>query len=110
VYSAGWQRDYEQVVDRIFEAVPEASIPWISLGTLRFNPSLKKIVENRFPANSLMNEELVLGFDEKMRYPQAVRVIIYQHMLRYIRKRSPRVFVYLCMEDQHVWRACKTCL
>ncbi len=110
VHFDGWQREYERVVDRIFDTVRDTSIVWISLGSLRFNPALKKIIENRFPANSLLDEELFPGFDEKMRYPTPLRVIMYQHMLRSIRRRSSRVLVYLCMEDADVWRAWKACL
>jgi spore photoproduct lyase len=107
IHFDGWQSEYERVVDRIFDTVRDTSIVWISLGSLRFNPALKKIMENRFPANSLLDEELFPGFDEKMRYPEPLRVIMYRHILRSIRRRSSRVFVYLCMEDADVWRSWK---
>ncbi len=103
LYYRRWFEEYRLVVDAIFDSVPAKSIAWISLGTLRFSPALKKIIENRFPRNTLLDEELVLGFDRKMRYPESVRVAIYRGMLEAIRRRSRKVFVYLCMEDKRIW-------
>ncbi|MFA5362491.1 MAG: spore photoproduct lyase family protein, partial [Candidatus Omnitrophota bacterium] len=96
---------YREAVDSIFDSIPEKSVAWISLGTLRFSPALKKIIENRFPYNTLLDGELVLGFDRKMRYPESVRVSVYRSMLQAIRRRSKKVFLYLCMEDRRVWKA-----
>jgi len=48
---------------------------------------------------------LLLDFDHKMRYQQKVRLMIYQKMINWIKKRGPKVFVYLCMEDKAIWRA-----
>jgi spore photoproduct lyase len=75
------------------------------LGTLRFSPALKKVIENRFPRNTILDEELVLGFDRKMRYPESIRVAMYRGMKESIRRRSRKVFVYLCMEEARIWKA-----
>ncbi|MDD2702421.1 MAG: hypothetical protein PHC33_00190, partial [Candidatus Omnitrophica bacterium] len=96
---------YRDVVDLIFDSIPGKSVAWISLGTLRFNPALKKTIENRFPRNTLLDGELVLGFDRKMRYPERVRVAVYRGMIEAIRRRSRKVFLYLCMENRRVWKA-----
>jgi len=104
IYYAGWQKDYEKTVNFTFDNIKENYIAWISLGTLRFKPSLKKIIENRFPENRILNEELVLGFDGKMRYPDYLRVEMYRDMLGWIRKRSKKPSVYLCMEEKKIWK------
>jgi spore photoproduct lyase len=105
VYYRDWRGDYRETVDMLFDAVPEKAVAWISLGTLRFSPALKKVIENRFPRNTILDEELVLGFDRKMRYPESIRVAMYRGMKESIRRRSRKVFVYLCMEEARIWKA-----
>ncbi|MFH1359842.1 MAG: spore photoproduct lyase family protein [Candidatus Omnitrophota bacterium] len=102
-----WENDYRQLVDRIFDSVDAKNIAWISLGTLRLRPSLKKAIENRFPDNSILNEELYVGFDDKLRYDDKIRQEIYGKMNDWITKRSRKVWVYLCMEERFIrnqWR------
>jgi spore photoproduct lyase len=76
IYSHGWEKEYEETVNLIFDNIKPSSIAWISLGTLRFSPGLKKIAQNRFQKNTFLDEELILGFDRKIRYPRKMCVII----------------------------------
>ncbi|MCM8792028.1 MAG: hypothetical protein NC826_02630 [Candidatus Omnitrophica bacterium] len=107
IYYEGWQYDYKELLNYLFDKIKEDSILWISLGTLRFNPRLKKIIENRFPENKILDEELILGFDGKLRYPKEIRFNIYKKMLEFIRKRAKHLWVYLCMEERVIWQALK---
>lgn len=106
IYYQSWEKDYEDVVNQLFDTINNKAIRWISLGTLRFAPALKKIIENRFPQSRILDEELALGFDGKMRYSQPVRADIYKKMLIWIHKRSKRNPIYLCMENKVVWKEC----
>ncbi len=99
VYYDGWENDYQWLVNQIFENIDAKNIAWISLGTLRMTQMLKKTIENRFPGNTILDEELFTGYDDKIRYDLAVRKDIYDKMTRWIRQRNRNVFVYLCMED-----------
>ncbi len=103
IYYQGWEKDYRNLVNYSFDNVSSGSIAWISLGTLRFNPGLKKIIENRFPKNKILDEELLLGFDEKLRYSPYLRIMMYKKMLSWIKKRAPGVHIYLCMEERKIW-------
>lgn len=104
IYYPGWEKDYLSAVNRIFDEVPEKSIKWISLGTLRMTPALKKIIENRFPENRILDTELILGYDRKLRYSEDIRIHIYRKMIEWIRSRSRIVQFYLCMEDKNTWK------
>lgn len=101
----GWQEDYAGVVDALFRAVPAESIAWISLGTLRMTIRQKKMIENRFPLNTILSSELLTAPDGKVRYHQFAREEIYRFLLSRLRSRSPRTPVYLCMESAETWRA-----
>jgi len=100
IYFKGWEKEYSKVVEMIFQKIKDADIAWISLGTLRFNPCTKTIIEKRFPDNKILDEELILGFDNKLRYYPQLRAGIYENMLKKIRGHSKRAPVYLCMEEK----------
>lgn len=103
VYFKGWQREYEKVIDLVFNRIRPKNIAWISIGTLRFNPKVKQVIEQRFPANKILDEELVLGFDNKLRYPYCLRREIYKTILEMLFKHSRKLSVYLCMEERSLW-------
>jgi len=92
------------VLDLIKQNIPPEKIGWISLGTLRFTPALKPIIEQKFPESVIVYGELFPGRDKKLRYPEPIRLKIYQHMLRQIRAISADIPVYLCMESPEVWQ------
>jgi spore photoproduct lyase len=110
VHYPEWEKDYLNVVDEMFATVPVKQMAWISLGTLRMTPRLKQVMESRFPGISLLNGDLILGFDGKLRYPDALRREIYSKMRRRINDHSGAVPVYLCMEDRSLSDICDTSL
>ncbi|MFH1854113.1 MAG: spore photoproduct lyase family protein [Candidatus Omnitrophota bacterium] len=107
MYFCGWREEYKKVTELLFGTIKPKDISWISIGTLRFNPRVKQIIESRFPANKILDEELVPGFDNKLRYPYGIRRQIYEHMLSLLSKYSKKIPVYLCMEDIFMWRELK---
>ncbi len=99
----GCEKDYKDVVEQLFARINPDRIVWISLGTLRFMPALKDIIQKRFPDSRIVYGEFVTGLDGKMRYFKPLRIEIYHHMVNWIRAWAPDVLVYLCMEDDEVW-------
>lgn len=99
-----WEREYKELVDRLFETVGGYPISWISLGTLRFNKDLKTIAEQRFPQSRIFLGELLPGMDGKMRYPRALRRTMYRKLIDWIRHYNRETWIYLCMEDKEMWR------
>ncbi len=104
IYFKGWQREYKKVIDLLFAAVKPEDVAWISVGTLRFNPGVKQVIETRFPDNKILDGELLKGFDGKLRYPTRIRKDIYNFMLDNLFAYSGKLKVYLCMEDRHFWK------
>ena len=49
----GWEKDYKALIKKLFHHISPENIPWISLGGLRYRPSMKPIVKTRFPTNKL---------------------------------------------------------
>jgi spore photoproduct lyase len=98
IYYKGWERAYKALVNRLFDALGASKIAWISLGTFRFSPALKPVIENRFPANTILDGELLPGFDAKLRYPAGLRFQLYRRIAGWIGKRAFKGRIYLCME------------
>lgn len=104
IYFKGWEKEYEKVIGLLFDAIKPKDIAWISIGTLRFNPNVKHVIENRFPENKILDGELLPGFDKKLRYHEGIRHEIYRHMSGLIFKHSKKIPLYLCMEDISMWQ------
>jgi spore photoproduct lyase len=99
-----WEEGYKMLVKEIFDVIPPERIAWISIGSLRFNPEMKKMIENNYPDSKLTCAEMVLGDDVKMRYVKPLRVnmyrLLYSELNKYL---TPDNLVYLCMERWDVW-------
>lgn len=104
----GWEKDYRDLLDRIYAVIEPSRIAWISIGTLRMTHKLKKAIENRFPDNPILDEEFIQGYDGKLRYPFEVRTEMYKKMKEWIEARDPEVYFYLCMEEKDACGACET--
>jgi len=104
IFHTGWEDGYGQLVQQVFETVTPDRLAWISMGSLRFNPEMKKKIENNYPHSRLTCAEMVLGDDNKVRYVKPLRVemyrLLYSELKKYI---LPESLVYLCMERWDMW-------
>lgn len=90
--------DYLDLIARI-SAVPRHSIAWISMGTIRFPPTLK----DAFADRPFASAEFVPTRDGKLRYLQIERTSMYR-TLRVALTEVTGAPIYLCMESPAVWR------
>ena len=100
----GCEEEYKKVIQKLFEHIPPDNIVWISLGTFRFMPALKRIIQKRFERSKIIYGEFIPGMDGKMRYFKPLRLQIYQKIVSWIKKAAPDLCVYFCMEDDEVWK------
>ncbi|WP_457552130.1 spore photoproduct lyase family protein [Desulfobacula sp.] len=99
----GCENEYKKVIKKIFEHVSSENIVWISIGTFRFMPKLKQIIEKRFKNSTIPYGEFILGLDNKMRYFKPLRIKLYKQIISCIKEYAPNLLMYFCMEDQEVW-------
>jgi len=104
IYSSRWETQYKKVIDTMRHMIDPDSIVWISMGTLRFHPGLKPIMQKRFPKSTILYEEMVKGLDGKMRYLQPVRIEIYKKMHQWLKSFCKHTPIYLCMESPIIWQ------
>ncbi len=100
----GCEADYRQVIEALFSRISPDNIAWISLGTFRFIPSLKTIIQKRFPKSKIIYGEFIPGLDGKMRYFKPLRIELYCKIVSWIREIAPDLLIYFCMEDDEVWK------
>jgi len=100
----GCQKDYRQVIEQLFAYISADNIAWISMGSFRFMPALKPVIQKRFPDSKIIYGEFISGLDAKMRYFQPLRIELYRKVAEWIRERAPQVLIYLCMESDAVWK------
>ena len=101
----GWEHQYCETIDRLYSEVPAEAIAWISLGALRYLPSLKEIGTARFPGTRIYFQEFIDGLDGKARYFRGRRTemyrVIYERLKKYA---APTTCIYFCMESDEIWR------
>ncbi|MBF0493954.1 MAG: hypothetical protein HQL28_02335, partial [Candidatus Omnitrophica bacterium] len=107
IYYPGWEAEYKGIVEKIFsDNKLNRSIQWVSLGTLRYIPSLKQAAEQRFSDTRLYySGDFLEDSDGKLRYPRKLRTDIYKKFVEWIRRLNKTAVVYLCMEPDDVWRS-----
>jgi len=99
----GCLEEYQKVADMIFDRISAENIVWISLGSLRFMPDLKAVIQERFSETKLLYGEFIKGLDGKARYLKHIRVEIYRGIIEAIHERASDVMVYFCMESEEIW-------
>ncbi|MBU1627275.1 hypothetical protein KKB18_07900 [bacterium] len=104
IYYKGWFEDYKKVIDYLFKNIKPDRIAWISLGAFRFQPGIKRIINERFPASDIVSGEFILGDDNKMRYFKPIRLELFERIYSLIKSYDARICVYLCMESPDVWK------
>ncbi len=100
---SGWEKGYCETVGLLRKHIAPQAIAWISYGTLRFVPELKREAQSRFLTTPIYSGEFVKGFDGKMRYFAPLRTRLYETVHRYIQEAFPTITPYLCMEPEHIW-------
>ena len=101
----GWQEGYAATIRALFAVVPRETIAWISLGALRYLPSLKQIAASRFPASRFFYQPFIDGLDGKRRYFREERVEMYRFLVAELRRHATAsTCLYFCMENDTIWR------
>ncbi|MCK5455177.1 MAG: hypothetical protein KAJ16_12485 [Calditrichia bacterium] len=100
--STGWG-SYDHLIEQIAKYVTPSRIAWISLGTFRFPPRLKPIIQERFPGSQILTGEQITGLDGKIRYIKPLRIAMFQAIVKALRQHLGDVFIYFCMESQDIW-------
>ncbi|MFP4213143.1 MAG: radical SAM protein [Desulfohalobiaceae bacterium] len=101
----GWEEDYRQSVEMIFDYLRPRDIAYLSLGSLRCMPDLRQRIQARGQGRFLFGAEYIKGLDGKLRLVRPQRVRQLKFMAEQLQARGLTRQVYLCMESDQVWQA-----
>ncbi len=105
IHYPGYEKDYNDTIKKLLERIDPAGIAWISLGSLRFPPSLHRIIQERFPETKIIHTEMIKGKDGKLRYFRPLRLEMYKAVVRSIKANGGQnIPLYFCMEGESIWR------
>ncbi len=98
-----WHNNYNVMLNMLLDRLDIKKIKFVSLGGLRFLPSLANVIRERNPQTNLLLGEFVPCIDGKYRYFRPIRVEIYRELGKIIRRRGNGIKTLLCMETSEVW-------
>jgi spore photoproduct lyase len=102
VFYEGWEQGYRETIEMLFERVDPKHIVYISMGSLRFSPHVQESIVKR--SRLFLQGDYIRGIDGKIRYFRPQRTKLYRTVLGYLRRHIADDSVYLCMENQDVWK------
>jgi spore photoproduct lyase len=100
----GWREGYARIVDMIFDYLRPENIAYMSLGSFRFMPALKAVIQENFPDSTYIYDEFVTGLDGKQRLLRPLRVKQLKFVADRLRSRGMDRQLYFCMESDEVWQ------
>ena len=102
---ANWQEGYRRTIDMLDKYIDPKKVIWISMGCIRYIPSLKSIIRRRHPNTHILDGEFINGMDGKMRYFKPIRIETFRFINDLIVEwKGDNRGVYLCMESDEVWQ------
>jgi DNA repair photolyase len=103
VFHEDWRKGYLKTIELMDKYIDPKGIIWISLGSFRFMPQLKRVIQRRHARNHILDGEFIPGLDGKMRYFKPIRMDLYEFMRRHLEEWHENLGIYLCMESHDVW-------
>lgn len=104
IHHPDWSAGYRQTVEMMDQYIDPKGVIWVSLGSLRFMPHLKRVIRARHPDTHVLDGEFVPGLDGKMRYFRPIRSEMYHFVWEILKAWYRPLGIYLCMESDAVWQ------
>lgn len=99
-----WKDAYHDLVRRITELFTPQDINVVSIGALRFQPSQRHLMRERFGMDSWVTRaEMFPSEGGKMRYDARLRQEMFQHVLGTFKKVDEGYRIFFCMETPESW-------
>jgi len=105
VFYAGWFAEYKKLCQTVVNSFSPEQIAFISFGTVIFiKPVIKELCKQKLKSK-ILQMELVPNPDNKLTYPNHVKEELFNAMYSFFAKWHQKVFFYLCMEPENIWRS-----
>jgi len=100
-----WRQGYARTVEMIFDYLHPSDIAYLSLGSFRHMPELRRCIAENYPASTYIYGEFITGLDGKQRLLRPQRVEQFRFLIQALRRGGLDRQLYLCMESDEVWQA-----
>ncbi|WP_051617278.1 SPL family radical SAM protein [Desulfonatronovibrio hydrogenovorans] len=104
IHYPGWEKGYARAVEMIFSYLNPKDIAYISMGSFRFMPALKKIIKDNHPESKYIFNEFITGLDNKSRLVLPLRLEQFRFITGLLRQGGISRQLYFCMESDMVWK------
>ena len=104
IYYQGWEKDYSDLLDMILKKFKPEEILWVSLGTITYPRGLDKELRNQYQFSKIWQIDQEETPDGKITYAYEVRKKLYTLALQKLSPWKNKVYFYLCMEFQKMWK------
>jgi spore photoproduct lyase len=105
IHYPGWEEGYARTVEMIFDHLRPTDIAYLSMGSFRHMPDLKRCIGENFPASTYIYGEFITGIDGKQRLLRPLRVEQFRFLAKRLHLGGLDREIYLCMESDEVWQA-----
>jgi len=99
----GWKADYRNICLRLTRTFQPDQVALVSMGTLTYTKSVMKTIRKR----NLTSKILQMPLEEiagKYSYPVDIKMDLFKWVYGALREWHEKVFFYLCMEAQSLWK------
>ncbi len=103
VHYDSWAKDYSEIFEIIQKRFDAAEVALVSLGTLTFTKSVMRQIRVRQFKSKMLQMPLVEA-DGKLSYPLETKLEMFRHAYGSLKSWHGRVFFYLCMENNRLWK------
>lgn len=91
--------EYGKLLQEMARVLPWEQLTYLSLGVVRFTPSVHRQVQKNYPHSQILQQEFIRSFDGKVRYSQPHRGKLLAQMRELcLQWGIPQEKIYLCME------------
>ncbi|MCU7921652.1 MAG: radical SAM protein [Candidatus Thiodiazotropha sp. (ex Dulcina madagascariensis)] len=99
-----WREDYGLLFQRLLREFTADEIVLVSLGTLTYIKSVIKQLRSRKGFRSKVLQMPLVESDGKLSYPRTIKQEMFGFAYQSLQAWHDKVFFYLCMENQRLWR------
>jgi len=103
IYHEGWEKNYYELIQSLSQLLDPKRLAWVSMGSLRFDKTLKEVATQRFPHTKIFAEDFIAAPDGKRRYFKTIRIDMYRKIWQWLQEWSRDFPRYLCMEPPWMW-------
>jgi len=99
-----WQAEYQSFIGRLLAAAP---IRRLTLGGVCSYPKARRLLEQKLGRRNAISANLANGAsaDGRLRYPPALRIAMYSHIIQITKELRPELPIALCLEEKPIWEA-----